>query len=336
MHDHLVFLIARIATREFAQAIFGPDFQSLTQWRSYWGARSNMATSVFRRPPALWTAAEFQTLYVACWLHAPVEKGSYMIPLTDPNRRQNVRAAMGNLATRWSSHLSTDGARSAGQGYQFLNGYSELLVQYEEIGGAPQLFLKTEGHPAASIAHLLSWVNKIRTGAGNTASDALHQAAAAGHGGLRLRAAENYDKPYEALLSYLNLKGHMHTVEEALPVILAKLRSKVPRLTGADVADEVERAQLVGAPLEKRLLARLIRETIIPSTSQPDVVIGRFVTVLMKATEALLAIADGLESDASDATTASVPRMFQEVRVTFEQLDGTVGAFLQGVTDWEL
>lgn len=322
-------------SREFAQGIFGPQFQTLDGWLAYWSRRQNAVSPIFAKNATLWTHDDFQTLYIACWLHTPVEKGSYMIPLGNQARRATMRAAMGNLDTRWSSHLSEKNARSAGRGYNFLNGYSELLVQFEEIGAIPQLFLKTEGHGAFSIAHVKSFIHKTIHNEGKTASQLLHDEAVSGTSGIKPRAAENYDAAYQALLARLGMKGILHTVEEAVPAICRKLQQKTTIPTSIALT-EVELAVFTGATMSKRLLAQVIREVIIATLDRPDLTRGKFVNKLLDARSTLETIARGLDADAGDIQTASVPRVFQEVRVTVEQLDQTVSDFVNAIHDWKV
>jgi hypothetical protein len=116
---------------------------------------------------------------------------------------QNILNGHRYLDKRWSSHVSEQNARTAGQGFRFLQGYRELLVQIE--GGF--LFLKAEGHPANDVNHISSYFTKVRTGAGNMASVALNNLVRQrAELGITPRAAENYGKAYEALVKKLKLK----------------------------------------------------------------------------------------------------------------------------------
>jgi hypothetical protein len=92
--------------------------------------------------------------------------------------------ASGDLQSRPSSHLSGKGA-SAHEGWHFLRGYEELLLQIEgENTGSPYLMLKCEVHPLepgfslSTILHGLSWAVKEITVAGMTASPELNQLSA--------------------------------------------------------------------------------------------------------------------------------------------------------------
>jgi hypothetical protein len=70
-----------------------------------------------------WQLPTFQALYVACWLHHPVEKGTYLIDLSGVPVGQMAilnAAYQQHLSGRRSSHLSGAG-RSAGAGWEFLS-----------------------------------------------------------------------------------------------------------------------------------------------------------------------------------------------------------------------
>jgi hypothetical protein len=337
LQEHLSRLVTSIDTNiQLAHSVFEPGFQSLNGWIAYWNTRNRGVTALFQKPGERWEPADFHRLFIACWLHRPVEKGSFLIPLTDPRHRQTVSAAMERLPSRWSSHMSKTGARTAGAGFGFLKGYHELLVQYEELNAAcPSLFLKGEGHSSISFAHLSSYITKKLTGEGNMVNEALHASAASGRDGIALRAAENYDNSYEALLEYLGMKGTTHTVEEVLPVICAKLRTKAS-LVEEEYCSRVMREIGGGRRVSKADLAALIWGVILPTVDQVKEGAGKFVTKVKEAKESLDRIAFALDEDGGDVVTAAVPRVFQEVRVTFDQLDTTVERFLTEAESWLL
>ena len=195
--------------------VFGPKFQDLVAWRTYLRTTLNSnVTDQLRAPLPRWSVKSFQALFVACWIHHPVEKGSFMINLAElSNDQRSVieQAYNKHCYGRMSSHLSESG-RSASKGWEFLQGYKELLVQYESTKGKPYLFLKSEGHNFISgiVPHMRSWVHKKKHGVGLEASPALHALAhpvSAWAGPIEDRAAENYGKGYEKLLKELGLKG---------------------------------------------------------------------------------------------------------------------------------
>jgi hypothetical protein len=216
-------LIDSSAQSDLVSELFGPGFQTLTQWRQY--LRSNLnpnaSAKLGSRLPT-WSTISFQALYVACWVHHPVEKGSYMIDLSGLTaaQLQVVRDAYKrNLKGRASSHLSGSG-RSASAGWSFLKGYHELLVQLEVTAGIPHLFLKAEGHTTGLsqvIPHLQSWRHKKKTGEGLQVSPFLNAAAEAFPSYIEARAAENYGKGYKALVKLLGLSGRQQTVRDVIP-----------------------------------------------------------------------------------------------------------------------
>jgi hypothetical protein len=133
--------------------------------------------------------------------------------------------ASGELQSRISSHLSKRGA-SAHDGWDFLQGYRELLIQIEgEKAGSPYLFLKCEGHPLdgtiSTLKHGLSWVVKSMTGAGQTASPALNNLAK-NSTTVELRAAENFSKTFKKLHKQLGLSGKEVTVGEVVDELWKK------------------------------------------------------------------------------------------------------------------
>ena len=213
--------------------VFCDDFQSPAGWgRMLDNMPGRNVDTLMNRKGAWWTRECFQALYVACWIHHPVEKGSYMIQLT-PTHYANVKDAYvqllqsGGLQARISSHLSKKGA-SAHEGWNFLKGYGELLVQIEgETTNAPYLFLKCEGHALESglsfstIMHGASWVVKEITGSGVTASEALKQWASFS-ATIEGRAAENFSNDYKKLLKQLSLSGSRITVDQVIEALHKK------------------------------------------------------------------------------------------------------------------
>jgi hypothetical protein len=136
--------------------------------------------------------------------------------------------------SRKSSHLSGSG-RSASEGWAFLNGYDELLVQFELTRGHPYLYLKTEGHTtglSGIIPHMQSWVHKRKHGVGKEASPALNALAhpvSSWSGVVESRAAENYAKNYQKLLkNVLGLKGKNVTAREMMKALFKKTNFPAP------------------------------------------------------------------------------------------------------------
>jgi len=327
MHPSLIRFISNNAP--LLASIFESRFQTHTGWFSYLherlgaGGVSGLLTKlsfVYGSPP------DFQALYVACWIHRPVEKGSYMIPLTGSQGR-GAEQAFDRLPTRWSSHLSGE-ARSAGEGYSFLKGYSELLVQIEVDKGSdtPHLFLKTEGHGAMSLAHLSSFFTKLKTGQGNTQSEALHNMAAMGHLGIEPRAAENYSKTYEAVLKNIKLAGKRVTAEEAVIGICEKLETKATLVNPGLWAQVKARRATPNFRPSGLQLADLIEQVIVPTITRDNVRVGQHVAALQTAKSDLASLARNLRRDAQ-SPSPPMARVFEEVRVTQDELDRSLAAF---------
>lgn len=330
MRDALVYYISRNAP--FLESIFDPPFHTHQGWTALLdgqlrGGVSRILQQINSGIPA--TPATFQALYIACWIHQPVEKGSYMLSLQGLFMPL-VKSAWDSLAFRWTSHLSETG-RSAGEGYHFLKGYSELLVQLETDPGSrtAYLFLKTEGHGAFSAAHISSFFNKLKTGKGNTQSEALHHFAQEGTLGITERAAENYSNEYAALLKNLDIKGKVATAEEVIPAILSKLERKAPLVNGNQWAVWKARWQRIpGMRMANAHIADLIDNVIIPTANQPGLD-GRHLGVLRSAVPALRMMSINLRRDAQNFGEAQVPRVFEEVRVTPAMVDASLRDFRQ-------
>jgi hypothetical protein len=148
------------AAQQMVRTVFGAPFQTPQGWADFLDHNipARDVEILLKRTPGFWHRENFQALYVACWIFHPVEKGSYMLQLG--SHHANVRDAYlrmvksGELQPRISSHLSKTGA-SAHEGWDFLQGYGELLIQIEGgTGPGSYLFLKCEGHPPRISARL--------------------------------------------------------------------------------------------------------------------------------------------------------------------------------------
>ena len=228
------------AARQQVSDIFGTGFQTTSGWKAMLDHMPMKdVETLLARSGAWWTRECFQALYVACWIHHPVEKGSFMLQLR-PSEYANVKdayeglLASGGITSRISSHLSGAGA-SAHEGWAFLKGYEELLIQVEgERAGTPYLFLKCEGHALSgfglgTILHGVAWVKKELTGSGATASPALNKLAKNSHS-VEARAAENFSTSYKKLVKKLKLPGRVTTVDQVVQALLKKagLPGRIP------------------------------------------------------------------------------------------------------------
>ena len=211
-------------------AIFGDKFRMHTQWQTFichnfGSGKCTIDNCIDKRGNWFTTPEEFfQTLYVACWIYQPLEKGSYIIDFTDAQMNIIRENYFLKLKKRSSSHLEGNNARSAGQGFNFLEGYEELLIQIPDANPS-SLMLKAEGHTAKSLAHLLGYIKKVKTGTGETANPNLNNLALQhSRFGILDRKAENYSKSYKSLLKYLDIAQSRETVtvEETLVAILKK------------------------------------------------------------------------------------------------------------------
>jgi hypothetical protein len=314
--------------KDDVKEIFEANFQIPNQWRTY-------IHDSFGSPPdvnrLLTTAAgwrnkheslrSFQALFVASWIWYPVEKGSYMIYLP---RNQNIVHGRDTLDTRWSSHVSTKNARSAGEGFRFLQGYRELLVQIE----GDFLFLKAEGHPANDMKHISSYFTKLKTGAGNTASVALNNLVRKRKDlGIIPRAAENYGKAYQALLKRLKLTGKEIDVNTAADRMIAKCRKD-------DLVRFKDLLEQAGLPPDTTDTGRytnwgiglLLTEVIIPfAKGLSDK--SKFGKKVQMAQDDLLGIAAKLKLDYAWAWEVT-HRLFQELRLHPDHMNIGLQAFI--------
>ncbi|MBW2281395.1 MAG: hypothetical protein JRG76_15780 [Deltaproteobacteria bacterium] len=227
MHGQIAQLIGSTAPadQQTVADVFGQKFQSMGSWRAFLRIQlAGNVSSALMAPAAGWKVQSFHALYIACWIHHPVEKGSFMINLGNLSvvQRKVIEAAYKkHCSGRKSSHLSGSG-RSASKGWDFLNGYRELLVQYETTQGRSYLFLKAEGHTTGISGigpHMKSWRHKKKHGVGLEASPALHALAAASPA-VEARAAENFAKGYGKLLKdVLKLKGKLVTVRDMVKAL---------------------------------------------------------------------------------------------------------------------
>jgi hypothetical protein len=161
--------------------VFGGDFRNHTQWLTFichnFGSKECDIDTCISKSANWFTPEEFfQALFVACWIYQPLEKGSYIIDFTDQQIKAINDKYFSKLKQRKSSHLEGSNARSAGQGFSFLKGYEELLIQIPETSPS-SLMLKAEGHSAMTVAHALGYFKKKKTGTGETANPNLNNLA---------------------------------------------------------------------------------------------------------------------------------------------------------------
>ena len=345
-------LAQRIRARDpMVREVFGPGFHSPGQWVDYlgrhFGGASPSVSRILDRGTAGWSTEDFHALYVACWIFQPVEKGTYMIRLTNA-QRAGVRSGYEGLGLRWTSHLHEHG-RSASAGWEFLKGYHELLVQMEGGGkktpgfDTPYLFLKCEGHKATHPAHLKSFITKLRTGAGDVANPYLSNIAREKASlGIASRAAENYSGKYEKLLKALGFSGKVTTVQQAFSRLWTRcleiaLKSRttlgmpmmdvVNRLctqAGFSVRTELDR-------LSNKDLAKFLGSVIIPLADALPA--SKEAEKLKKAMDAAKAdlreIMEKLATDAERTGEEQSQRFFMEILVEPRVLDDALKVFRQ-------
>ena len=321
---HAASLGVATAQRHVAE-VFCDAFQSPAGWNKMLDNMPGRSVEfMLNRKGSWWTRECFQALYVACWIHHPVEKGSYMIQLT-PAHYANVKEAYtrlmssGALQKRISSHLSKKGA-SAHEGWAFLRGYGELLVQVEgETTNAPALFLKCEGHALekgisiSTILHGASWVVKEITGAGATASEALKQWASFSDT-VEGRAAENFSNTYKKLMKQLGLSGTRTTVEQ----VVEALYRKAGFANGLPAQVKSNTIALGNAMLGPKGIIEVLKR-------QKTVLKKAGVDFDEKAERELTGIAERMTAQ----STPSAVQHFNEIRITPADIDLSIANFRQ-------
>ena len=330
--------------------IFTDRFQTAHQWCDYllthFGGTMSVNTILNRGD---WGVADFQALYIACWLFYPLEKGSYMIPLT-ASQRANAKGGYGKLGVRATSHLHHHG-RSAGQDWRFLKGYTELLVQMEGGGKhspeiSPHLFLKNEGHPAVSVGHMMSYFHKLRHGTGDVANEAIQrvikeQAQLGIDLGIAGRAAENYSKGYQKVLTAVGLTGATVTAQAAIVemfnqcrVAMANKGQITPALNALVSAAGLQAPMAehgVGG-LDNAQMGAMVDQVLLPfshaasGTPFSDAKLGKFFTAMLGAEDDLKQLATQLRADAQRTGQERSVRYFQEIVVGTPALDAGLGA----------
>ena len=304
-------------------ALFVPPFDHPAHWISfieeYFGTDAPVSSySVTRilNYAAQWHSHRFRALYIACWICHPVEKGSYMIRLT-PEQKAAAQASADQLTWRASSHLaSTSRSARGGEDFQFISGYGELLVIVE----GDFLFLKMEGHNAMSISHMSSWVTKIRTGEGEVANELLNRKAKEGRFGIQGRGAENYSHPYKALIMALGMSGKMVTFAQ----VIAALRQKFPTVSIPPGG---------GEQALRGYFDNLYR---FAGMSNPLVLSREFLDILLDARKDIMGIISDLVADErrlgpGGLDNFGVNRIFREIRMTPEEIDGKLTRFVNAL-----
>ncbi len=309
-------IVSPVATdREQVRRVFGPKFQDIASWRSFLRTTLNSDVSAqLAAPIARWNVKSFQALYVACWIHHPVEKGSYMISLDQLSNNQRDVIEMAykkHCSGRKSSHLSGKG-RSASKDWNFLAGYKELLVQYEATKGKPYLFLKSEGHTtglSGIIPHMQSWVHKNKHGVGKQASPALNALAnpvSAWAGAIEGRAAENYAKGYGKLLKdVLKLSGKRVTAREMMKALFQLTNFQAPANF-----ETTHTNQQLGA-----LLTQFCSTGVTAQRAQQSITMD-MITDLRKLAQSL-----------NDDGAIHMARVFREIRANPSEIDASLDVF---------
>jgi hypothetical protein len=331
--------------------IFTDRFQKAQQWRDYllthFGGTMSVNTILNRGDG--WSAADFQALYIACWIFYPLEKGSYMIPLTSA-QRANVKGGYGKLSPRPTSHLHKHG-RSAGAEWKFLKGYTELLVQLEGGGKhspeiSPHLFLKNEGHPAVSVSHIMAYFHKLRHGTGMVRNDAIdrvvkEQAQLGIDLGISDRNAENYSKGYQKVLSALGLPGATVTAQAAVVEMFSQCRVAMANkgqispalnqlVSGAGLQAPMAENGVGG--LDNAQMGAMIDQVLLPFSHAAsgqgfsDSKLTKFFTAMLAAEADLKQLAAEFRADAQRTGQERSVRYFQEIVVGTTALDAGLAA----------
>lgn len=334
--------------------IFTDRFHTAHQWTDYLLTRfgGTLSVNTILNRGDGWGAVDFQALYIACWIFYPLEKGSYMIPLTAA-QRANVKSGYNGLGARMTSHLHGHG-RSAGRDWKFLKGYAELLVQLEGGGRhspeiSPHLFLKNEGHPAVSVGHALSYFHKLRHGHGGVANEAIQRVVDEQRQlgidlGIADRAAENYSKGYQKVLKALGLAGDVVTVQTAIVEMFTQCRVAMankgqiqPSLTALLASAGLQGPMAEGGVggLDNAHMATLLDKVLLPFAkgasaldfSQPK--LNQFFAAMVADEADLQQMATQMRVDAARTGQERTVRYFQEIAVAPPALDAALDAAYQ-------
>jgi hypothetical protein len=338
---------------EWVAKAFYEDFQSATQWRDYLvnhfmeGEELDVGTILDKERE--WHAIDFQALYVACWTYKPVVKGSYMLCVTDFQR--NVRRGYKKLSSRWTSHLHTEDKGGVGsEGWRFLKGYHELLVQMEEANYEHYLFLKCEGFPSISVPHIKSYIHKRTHGVGKDVNEDLLTIASDEdtNVGINVRRAENYSPLYKALIQELGKKkfikkhGEIVNVRE-VAAMLVNVALETGRMVGEEhdiwLMERLRRSGVDGNIDEDHFTGAhngtiaYVLETIIAFAFRVTPALRgglgphRWIGALVSAQRDIESVIAQLRKDQQRGNTTTV-RYFEEVVVTREQVNrGLAKAF---------
>ena len=315
LSDTCEFLYTLIES-DYSGRIFGPDFQSYGDFCSYleenFGPSYDIHNVWKTKKDNAWSEADFQALYVACWIYKPMEKGTYFVRMT-PSEARQVKKGFEKLSTRKSSHLDGKG-RSAHKGWKFLKGYKELLVQWHKMRDRDYLLLKAEGHTTgmSGIApHMKSWWHKKKTGAGLMANQDLNDLAQIKNSPIVARGAENFSNDYKDFLKTLGkARGN-----KKLANATTSVRDMLSTLTGKNWSAESN----LNVKNELERLAKLPKPTKINGVDVSDAVKQQF-----------LRFAKLFELE--NRPDAVYERFFEEVHVNPDQLSNAIKEF----KDWDL
>lgn len=299
--------------------LFAEPFDHYTKWVAflgeYFGPGNKLSVNRVLGMEEQWHSVRFQALYVACWIYHPLEKGSYMIQLNE-KQLENAVASVQKLTWRKSSHLSsTSYSARGGTDFKFIRGYGELLALVE----GNYLFLKMEGHKASSPSHLKSWVTKIRTGAGETSNQHLNDLSKDSKWGITQRGAENYSKPYKALLKALGFSGKTVTFSQ----VIAEFQRRFPLVSIPNGS---------GATALRGYLDKLY----VMASANAIVIASALYQPLMDAKSDLYEIVHDLAKDdhripADGVDHWGLERFYREVRLAPERIDRKLQKFYDGV-----
>ena len=314
--------------QQIVRNVFRSRFRDIRSFRNF--LKSTLQTNVssqLRGSLGQWSIKSFQALFIACWVHHPLEKGSYMIDLSQlaESQRQIIQTACKEFLTpRKSSHLSGAG-RSAKKGWEFLKGYRELLVQYESTRGTEYLFLKAEGHGTGITGvapHISSYFHKEKHGIGHTASAALNTLVSSGNPLVTIegRAAENYANGYKKLLrDVLKLRGRKVTVRDMIPQLYQ--HAGFPRPTG-DLANLSNRE--VGESLN-RFCRHVGNQRARPASLMPATGSTGASDITAEMIKDLQSLAQTLIQDGD----GQINRVFREIRVAPDVVDRSLTTFYE-------
>ena len=117
---------------DLKRQVFSARFQDIGDWRTFLRTHLNSdVSSRLKAPASTWRVESFHALFIACWIHHPTEKGSYMIDLASLSNGQ--RAEVNKCRIRPSRALTR---KSSVAGFPAMTSCSRVHARPRSAGPA--------------------------------------------------------------------------------------------------------------------------------------------------------------------------------------------------------